>query len=296
MSSRGVLPSFSTPVVNDNIGFDFNPGEFPENSGSRGSATGVKYQSQYIRYVEYQRNWLMIDGKSSIDFDMYISGGGTYASPEKIFEEVKVPGRNGSIFLYEGAYENVDVSYDAWIAKVDDPDTVYKNFRNLKSYLMSRESYIRLEDTYHPDEIRFGTYNQGIEPDVHETLQAVQFKLNFTCKPQRFLKRFYDQPVIYTNSGANFRNETYFDAKPLIRVFGAGTFTINGVTVTINTSNSYIDFDCDLQEAYRDTLAVNCNNDVTLINAQFPYLKTGDNFITFNGPSSIVMYPRLYTL
>ena len=242
------------------------------------------------------KNYMIIDGKSSKDFDMYISGGGTYSSPEKAFEEVEIPGRNGAIFLYEGAYKNVDVSYNAWIAKVDGEDEVDMNFRNLRSFLMSREGYVRLEDTYHPNEIRFGVYNESIEPDVHSTLTAIQFTLNFSCKPQRFLKKYYDQSIVYTTTGATFYNETYFDAKPLIRVYGTGTFTINDITVTINSANTFTDFDCDLQEAYKETLATNCNGNIALTNAQFPYLKPGANTITFSGPSQIILYPRLYLL
>lgn len=240
------------------------------------------------------KHYVIIDGKSSKDFDMYISGGGTYSSPEKVFEEVEVPGRNGVIFLYEGSYKNVDVKYDAWIAKVDGEDEVDRNFRALRSYLMSREGYVRIEDTYHPDEIRFGVYNDGIDPEVHSTLTAVQFTLNFSCKPQRFIRKYYDQSIAFTASGSNFINDTYFNAKPLIRVYGTGTFAINGVSITINSANSYTDFDCDLQEAYKDTLANNRNGNITLTNAQFPYLMPGNNSITFTGPSSIVLWPRLY--
>lgn len=242
------------------------------------------------------KHFLVIDGKPSTDFDMYISGGGTYSSPEKAFEEVEIPGRNGVIFLYEGSYKNVDVTYDAFIGKVDGEIDVDMNFRNLRSYLMSREGYVRIEDTYHPDEIRFGTYNNAIDPKVHSTLMAVEFTLEFSCKPQRFLKKFYDQPITYTSSGQTFYNETYFNAKPLVRVYGTGSFTINGVTITINQASTYTDFDCDLQEAYKDTLATNCNSKITLTNAQFPYLKPGANTITFSGPSQLILYPRLYHL
>lgn len=242
------------------------------------------------------KHYMSIDGKLSTDFNMYISGGGTYSSPEKAFEEVEIPGRNGSIYLYEGSYKNVNVTYDAWIGKIDDPDKVDKNFRDLRSFLMSREGYVRIEDTYHPDEIRFGAYNEAIEPDVHSTLYAVQFTLSFSCKPQRFIKKFYDQSLTYTSSGAVFYNETYFNAKPLIRVYGTGMFTVNGVSITINSADSYTDFDCDLQEAFKDTLATNCNGNITLTNAQFPYLVPGENTITFSGITKIELYPRLYML
>ena len=241
-------------------------------------------------------HWMSIDGKSSRDFEVYISGGGTYSSPERAYEEVEVPGRNGTIFLYDGNYKNVDVTYKAWIGKVGDEHEVDLNFRKLRSFLMSREGYVRIEDTYHPDECRFGAYNSSIDPDVHETLQAIEFEMTFTCKPQRFIKKFYDVPIEITESGYQFYNETYFDAKPLIRVYGTGTLSLNDISVSINTANSYTDLDCELQEAYKDTLATNCNGNISLTNARFPYLKAGINTISFKGPSKVLLYPRLFNL
>ena len=241
-------------------------------------------------------HWLVMDGKPSKDFDVYTSGAGTYLSPERSFEEVEVPGRNGAIFLYEDSYKNVDITYEAWIAKIDSPKEVDRKFRLLRSFLLSRNGYFRLEDTYHPDEIRFASYNEAFEPEVMDSLDAVTFDLKFSCKPQRFLKKFYDIPIEITKSGVVFNNDTYFIAKPLLRVYGTGTFSIGGISVRINSANSYTDIDCDLMEAYKNTLATNCNNNITLTNAQFPYLAPGENTITFSGITKIELYPRLFML
>lgn len=242
------------------------------------------------------KHFMTIDGKSSKDFCMYISGGGTYLSPEKIYEEVDIPGKNGTIFLYTDSFKNVDVEYNAFIAKVDGQRTVDVNFRNLRSFLLSRDGYFRIEDTYHPDEYRIGTYNQAIEPSMMDSLEAALFTLTFSCKPQRFLKKHDQIPVDITTSGTIFNNETYFNAKPLIRAYGTGWFQIGSTKVTINSANSYTDIDCELQEAYKDTLAINCNGNITLINAQFPYLAPGDNTITFSGLTKLEMYPRMFML
>lgn len=241
-------------------------------------------------------HWLVIDGKPSKDFDVYTSGAGTYLSPERSFEEVEVPGRNGVIFLYDDNYKNVDVTYDAWIAKIDGVREVDRKFRMLRSFLLSRTGYFRLEDTYHPDEIRFASYNEAFEPEVDASMNAISFQMTFSCKPQRFMKKFYDIPIEITKSGSVFNNDTYFIAKPLLRVYGTGTFTIGSVSVKINSANTYTDIDCDLQEAYKDTLATNCNSNITLTNAQFPYLVPGENTITFSGITKIELYPRLFML
>lgn len=242
-------------------------------------------------------HWMVLDNVPSKDFDVYISGAGTYNSPEKSYEEVEIPGRNGTVFLYTDNYKNVEVTYKAWIAKVDDPDYVSLNYRALRSFLMSRKGYFRIEDTYHPDEIRFGVYNNAIETEMLDSLDAAQFDLVFSCKPQRYLKKYYDYSVDCTASSTPFYNDTYFNAYPLLRVYGTGTFTINGTSIKINSANSYTDIDCELQEAYKNTLATNCNGNITLTNGKFPFLKPGDNSIVRgSGITRIVMTPRLFML
>jgi phage-related protein len=239
---------------------------------------------------------MTIDGKSSKDFCMYISGGGTYLSPEKKYDTVDIPGRNGTLFLYTDAYNNVEVTYEAFIAKNEGEREVDVNLRNLRSFLLSRNGYFRIEDTYHPDEYRIGVYNQAIEPEMLDSLEAAQFTLTFSCKPQRFLKKYDQFPVVISTSGTVFNNETYFIAKPLIRAYGTGWFQIGSKRITINSANSYTDIDCELQEAYKDTLATNCNGNITLTNSEFPYLSPGDNTITFSGITTLEMYPRMFML
>lgn len=241
-------------------------------------------------------HYLMIDGKSSRDFDVYVSGAGTYSAPEKSYEEVTIPGKNGTIFLYDGNFKNIEVTYESWIADPEDPENVYRHFRDLKGFLLSKNGYFRIEDTYHPDEFRFGTYVSSIEPEVLTWFQGVTFDLKFNCKPQRFLKKYYDYPVEYASTNQIFVNETYFQAKPLIRAYGTGTFSIGGTSVKINSANSYTDIDCDLQEAYKDTLATNCNNNIVLTNGKFPTINPGENRITFTGITRLLVYPRLYVI
>lgn len=241
-------------------------------------------------------HYLIVDGKSSRDFNAYLTGAGTFSSPEKSYDEVEIPGKNGKIFLDNGSFKNIEVTYDGWIAKPEDPDYVYTHFRDMKNFLLSRKGYVRIEDTYHPDEFRFGTFLTSFDPDVLYEFQGVVFSLKFNCKPQRYLKKFYDYSITYNTTNKTFINDTYFDAKPLLRVYGTGTFAINGVSVRITSANSYTDIDCELQEAYKNTLATNCNGSIVLMNGKFPVLSPGNNTITFNGITSIVMYPRLYVI
>lgn len=241
-------------------------------------------------------NYLIIDGKSSRDFHAYLSGAGTFLSPERSYDEIEIPGKNGKIFLDNGNYSNVDLTYEGWIAEIDGAEHVKLYFRELKNYLLSRRGYFRLEDTYFPDEFRFAMYNAAIEPDILEDFQGAVFSLKFNCKPQRFLKKYYDYPIEYTVSNQTFINDTWNEAKPLFRVYGTGTMTVNGVRIQITSANSYTDIDCELQEAYKDTLATNCNSKITLPDGKFPSIAPGANNITFTGITKIIFYPRLFMI
>lgn len=242
------------------------------------------------------RNYLIIDGKSSYDFNMYISGGGTFSSPEKAYEEVEVPGKNGKLIFEEGedgqTYKNVIVSYDSFIHPEFD-----LNFSKLKGYLLTRKGYFRLEDTYHPDEYRLASFQNAIEPDMHQTLKTGEFTLEFNCKPQRFLK-IGEVDTTYVTTSVIF-NKTDQIAKPLIRAYGTGTFTISNSSGTrsIRISSApagYTDIDTDLMDAYAGS--TNCNGYITLVNSKFPVLYPGQNTISMSGISRVIITPRWWII
>ena len=254
------------------------------------------------------RNYLIIDGVSSISFGVFISGNGTFTSPVKKYEEVEIPGRNGKLLMNtEPIFDNVDVTYNSFafedsakdypkVAKLYSADAYYRTFGEqlgaLRAFLNSREGYFRLEDSYNPEEYRMAYYAKAFTPTVNRNLKAAEFPLVFTCKPQRFLKTG-EMPIDYTSS-STIVNPYLFKSKPLIRAYGTGYFTISGVKVTIKAANGYTDIDCEAMECYKDT--VNCNNNVVLDNGVFPVLKPGDNAITMSGITKLTITPRWWTI
>ena len=83
-------------------------------------------------------------------------------------------------------------------------------------------------------------------------------------------------------------------AKPLIRAYGTGTFSIGGVSVQITAADTYTDIDCDLEEAYKDTLATNKNPYVKA--TTYPELKPGTNAVALSGITKLVITPRWWIL
>lgn len=235
------------------------------------------------------RNWFNYDGKSSKDFGVYISGLNTFGAAERDQTKVEVVGRNGDLTIDNGRYRNVTVVYPAFIYH-----DFSENVAAFRNFLLSKKSYTRLEDTYHPDEFRLAKFSGSFNAEVVANLVAGEFELTFDCYPQRFLKRGENE-YKFTTSGA-IRNDTDQVALPLVRAYGDGTLTINGITITISGSDTYTDIDCDLQEAYKDTLSVSKNNTITLNDGKFFELGSGENTVTFTGLSKVIIKPRWWIL
>ena len=193
-------------------------------------------------------NKLIFDGVDSSDFGVFISGEGAFDAPARRGEMISIPGRNGSLFMDEGVFENITVEYPAFIG------TSYKEiFRtklgDLRSALTSRGNYKRLTDTYHPDEFRLGVYRSGLEVDPKVITRAGNFTLKFDCKPQRYLK-IGEDPIVLT-AGALINNPTLFYAKPLLKVIGNGTVKIEPYEFIVSGNDGEIWIDSEIMESYK---------------------------------------------
>ena len=140
---------------------------------------------------------LIFDGIDAQASGVLISGEGTFDSPERVYEMVEVPGRNGAVAIDQGRFSNIEVTYPAAIW-ADTQAAFRSKLAAFRSAMASRIGYKRLEDTYHPDEYRLGIFRGAVEvePDGYNTAGA--FELIFDCKPQRFLKSGEEQVDVST--------------------------------------------------------------------------------------------------
>lgn len=220
------------------------------------------------------KHYLTIDGVSSEDFNIWISGGATFDSPKRDVETVQVPGRDGDLVFDNGRNENQSLKYPAFITR-----GFQKNIDNFTDFISSLRGYKRLEDTYHPDEYRMALFSDGVKVKTTAANLAGEFDITFNCKPQRWLKEG-EKPITFTTDGS-IKNPTYQVAKPLLRVYGTGTVKIGGVTITISSANVYTDIDCETMDAYKG--AVNCNANISTSNDEFPTLGAGATGIVLGG-------------
>ena len=177
-------------------------------------------------------NTITFGGVTSSTYDIYISGEGVWSAPARDAETVTIPGRNGAFVHDKGRFENIEVTYPAFIVKDNNTNFTTKidGFRNA---LASQVGYQKLVDTFHTDEYRMAAFIGGLEvkPILYND-HAATFDITFTCKPQRFLTTG-DTAVTVANNGT-ITNPTLFDSHPLLAVKGNGTVTMNGFPIVLN--------------------------------------------------------------
>ena len=230
-------------------------------------------------------------GRSSREFGILVDEAGSFwNSPERDSEAVQVPGRNGDLIIDNGRWQNAPGQYVCGIGV-----NFRENYEAFRAFFSSITGYARLEDSWHPAEFRLAKPAGILEPSLLKNGLAGDFTVGFEAKPQRFLKAG-ETPRELT-SAATLTNNTLYTAKPLLRVYGTGTFTIGNISMKINAASSYTDIDCDIGECYKDTYAINCNGNVELTSGDFPTLKPGNTGITLgSGITKIIVTPRWWTL
>lgn len=227
------------------------------------------------------------DGKYSSDFAVYISGSGTYNAPKRDVTSVRIPGRNGTLTTDNGRYENIDVTYPAFIIS-----DFARNSDDLKAFMLKDSRYHRLEDDYHPDYFRMAKYIGPLNFDMKALNRAGEFSLTFDCMPQRWLKS--GECAIELTSECTMVNPTLYAALPLIRVYGtSGKLHIGEIIVQLNLIDEYVDLDSDSQNAYKGT--TNCNANIYAPN--FPILEAGETGIYWEGDiEKVEITPRWWTI
>lgn len=146
-------------------------------------------------------------------------------TPKCIYTEIPIPARNGSFFLDEGRYDDVEHVYHI-IALTKE---VGSDFINA---LASKRGYQRLEDSFNPDEFYSAVFTSDTDPKIQKERGINTFKVTFTRKPQRFLKN--GENAVTIADGDTITNPTMFDAHPLLEVEGYGHISLNGYTINID--------------------------------------------------------------
>lgn len=266
------------------------------------------------------RDYFIFDGVDSRQFDAYVFDVDSYNAPAKQVNTATIPGRSGDLLLPGWRFGNVTHSYDVIILRHFE-----RNYEELRNFLLSREGYCRLEDSFHPDEYYTAYFSEAIEPEHRMRKDGGKFRLTFTRKPQRWLKSGEQEIVLREGGSAvtsTVTNPTRFACYPEFYFKGNAmssgcevqwTFTNNGTSLlTKATFNSFsgtgyaklndgtdITLDMETLQCYGGGYYFNTAIQYTT-NEKYPFqLGSGDNTFTFTNASRITrlaVKPRWFIL
>ena len=203
---------------------------------------------------------LVFDDINCNAYGVYVTDTDVDNAPIRVYQTESIPGRNGDIVFDTKSYENITIQYPAFV--YDEYDS---NIIAIRNRFVAKT-----------DDRKLG-----------------RFTFEFDCKPQRYLK-IGEESITYTANGTIF-NPTEMEARPFMRVYGRGVLTVNGTAVTISSTSSYIDLDCELQDAYYGSQ--NLNKYVSLSPNEFPKLSAGANAITLgSGITRVIITPRWWRI
>lgn len=232
------------------------------------------------------KNGFVFNGKDSRHFGIYVSGEGTFNAPQRDISTVEIKGRSGSLTIDNKCFKNIMGNYPAFV-RMD----FRRNVEAVREWLLKDVGYKRLEDSYHPQFYRMARFIGPLDFDMRFLNLSGECTISFDCMPQRFLKSGEIKEIILRK--VKIGNPTEFASKPLFRVYGSsGRLLVNNTIMHIGEIDDYVDIDCDLQDAYKET-----QNKNGTISQDFPVLEPGKNTIDFEGNiTKIEMIPRWWTI
>lgn len=267
-------------------------------------------------------NSFTFDNENSLDYGIYITGEAVYNAPERAVEMVSIPGKNGALALDQGRFENIEVTYPAGAFGAEQAEFADR-MRAMRNMLASRYNYVRLTDSYHPDEYRLGLYKSGLEVTPVAMSSAGEFDITFNCKPQRFLTSGEvpldltwkyealeeENSITITDEEGNeidggttpidtITNPTLFESQPLIIVTGSGQVSIGDqiITVTDIPAGTDVYIDCESMEIYTNTGGIisGASSHVAFNKNSFPTIAPGEQGFSKTAPVQII--PRWWRL
>ena len=232
------------------------------------------------------KSYIIINGINSYeDLDLLLKSMTIPSSNEQI-EEVEVEGRNGSLTIKNGTYENKKLNFSFDLKRKRNEN--YIDFQNRIDYI---------EDSLHikkgeliifnrPDKvfnIKHLTKDISMESDI-----IANVDVNVIC--ESFMYEINEQYMDVKNNSNIFYKGTV-EGEPNIKIYGSGNIqlTINNETIQINNVNEYVELDSKLLLCLNSDKTSKSRDMI----GHFPLLTKGINNISWTGNvSKVEILPR----
>lgn len=238
-------------------------------------------------------NQLYFNGRGSSDLNLVVSGKNVYDGPQRDVEYLSVPGQDGDILIDNGRFINVEIGYNCFL-KSRLPEAT----QEIKLWLLSKQGYLRLEDTYDPEHFRLASYMGpfNFEPQFNRFGTT---ELLFNCKPYRYCKTGEKPIAVPYGGNAMILNHQAFPALPLIYLEGNGngSLTVNNHTWSFRFVNGNLTFDSERKRIYNTYPDGKNYGQAVTGSAEIPVLLPGENEVSAHGDiTKFEIVPRWRTL
>lgn len=224
--------------------------------------------------------WFEFAGVKNTDLDVRMLSMPTRPHPARKGELIDVPGRNGKLFMDEGAYDQVVVTIQCLACGDIDATNGW----------LTGDGILRFGDE--PNR----AYNASVHKEYSASsrtarLKGQEFTLSFDCDPFKYLYPEANKLTLTASGIVNNPATVY--SEPRIYIYGSGDFilTVNGFEAEGLSVTDGAIIDSELQETL--TLDESASYNKAFSIAEFPLLQPGDNTIAWTGDiESIVIEPR----
>lgn len=213
-------------------------------------------------------NYFIFNDINSIDENIIIRTMPPIKKAAKRIEKVDIPGKNGSLYIDEDAYETMIIQIECSIIEKTDISRISKWLNGRGNLILSSS----------PD--RF--YKANIINSIDFTSivgKIYEFPLEVELDPISY--GLEERNINISEETEITITESTYNVKPYIKVVGSGdiTLTINDENVILNNIEDYIELDCEIEEAYKEHST--CNHKIYC--NEFPKLHPGENHISWIG-------------
>lgn len=237
-----------------------------------------------------EREYFWLDGVRCDTVGIRLQGPVTFEAPTPKMESVPVPGKNGDLHYYEGAYNNIQGESRCFALEKSYVD---KALNAIARYSLLEPGYHRLETTEEPDIYRMAAISSGNETEIRMRHLA-PFTITFDCMPQKFFKDGERELKIPKSGYVIYNNG--FPARPIITIRGSGKgeIAINGTVLSLlDTFTGAVVYDSETENAYYGS--ENKNKQIKAPEALI--LPNGKCEIRWSGGvESVSIIPRWWTL
>lgn len=214
-------------------------------------------------------------GKNSfIDYGMVISKRPNLPSPKRRVNYMDIPGRHGRVQYDEKTYEDITIVVECGLK---DTENLVERLDSIKAWLFNAgESDLIF--SFGEDKKYIAQVVNAIDfTQVYKYTSS--FPVIFNCQPFKYAVQ--NHLITLNVGGESIHNPGSLEGQPVIYVYGNGDIVLNisDQTIEFNGVEGKIIINSEIQDCYDDAM----NNLNSKMTGEFPFLKTGENIITWTG-------------